>query len=153
MFFIWLQLLKIWPQLYPGLPQLFSFGERDGDNIFRARANPVWDAKGVLQVDYHTMTRRYYADLMRQLHEKVKETRHGKLSLCVLFQQDNAAANKSTFAVAAIQECGFQLVKNPSYSPHLAPSDYHLFPKMKKELTGHYFCTDDDVKQAVEVFL
>ena len=35
------QLLKIWPQLSPGWPQLFSYGERDGDNFFRARANPV----------------------------------------------------------------------------------------------------------------
>ena len=34
------QLLKIWPQLSPGWLQLFSFGERDGDNFFRARANP-----------------------------------------------------------------------------------------------------------------
>ena len=41
MFFIWPQLLKIWPQLSPGWLQLFSFGERDGDNFFRARANPA----------------------------------------------------------------------------------------------------------------
>ena len=40
MLFIWPQLLKIWPQLSPGWPQLFSFGKRDGDNFFRARANP-----------------------------------------------------------------------------------------------------------------
>ena len=40
MFFIWPQLLKIWPQLSPGWPKLVSFGERDGDNFFRARANP-----------------------------------------------------------------------------------------------------------------
>ena len=43
MFFIWPQLLKIWPQLSPGWLQIFSFGERDGDNFFKARANPaIW---------------------------------------------------------------------------------------------------------------
>ena len=40
MLFIWPQLLKIWPQLSPVWPQLLSFGERDGDNFFTARANP-----------------------------------------------------------------------------------------------------------------
>ena len=31
---------KFGPSYSPGWPQLFSFGERDGDNFFRARANP-----------------------------------------------------------------------------------------------------------------
>ena len=41
MLFIWPQFLKIWPQLSPVWPQLLSFGERDGDNFFTARANPA----------------------------------------------------------------------------------------------------------------
>ena len=45
MLFIWPQLLKIWPQLSPVWPQLLSFGERDGDNFFTARANPVYPFK------------------------------------------------------------------------------------------------------------
>ena len=99
------------------------------------------------------MAGRYYADLMRQLGEKIKETLHGKLSLGVLFHQDNAPAHKSTVAMAAIQECVSQLVEHPPYSPDLAPSDYYLLPKMKKELSGRHFRTDDDVKQANEAFL
>ena len=36
--------------------------------------------------------------------------------------------------------------------PDLAPSDYYLFPKMKKELSGHHFARYDDMN-AVDHFL
>ena len=48
MLFIWPQLLKIWPQLSPVWPQLLSFGERDGDNFFTARANPAFPKRQIL---------------------------------------------------------------------------------------------------------
>ena len=77
----------------------------------------------------------------------------GKLTRGVLFHQDNAPTHMSTVAVADIQKCGFQLVEDPSYSPDLAPSDHFLFPKMKKELSGHHFARLDDVMNAVGHFL
>ena len=55
--------------------------------------------------------------------------------------------------MATIQKYGFQLVEDPHYSPDLAPSDYYLFPKKKKELGGHHFTRDDDVMNAVNHFL
>ena len=48
-------------------------------------------------------------------------------------------------AMAVIQNCGFQLVQDPPYSPDLAPSDCYLVLKMKKELDGDKFARDDDV--------
>jgi histone-lysine N-methyltransferase SETMAR len=30
----------------------------------------------------------------------------------------------------------FQCLDHPSYSPDLAPSDYHLFPGLKKQMKG-----------------
>ena len=49
----------------------------------------------------------------------------------ILLHQDNAPAHKSVFSMAAVRECGFELVDQPKYFPDLAPSDYFLFPKMK----------------------
>jgi hypothetical protein len=31
---------------------------------------------------------------------------------------------------------GFQCLDHPTYSPDLAPSDYHLFPGLQKQLKG-----------------
>ncbi len=44
--------------------------------------------------------------------------------------------------------------KNKSpYSPDLAPSDFHVFRKMKMDLKGKRFSSDDDVKAAVMAWL
>ena len=56
-------------------------------------------------------------------------------------------------AMATIYDCGFELVAHPPYSLDLAPSDFHLFPQMKKALAGCHFASDDDVIAAVEEFL
>lgn len=49
----------------------------------------------------------------------------------------------------AIQNCGFQLHEHPPYSSDLVSSDYYLFPKMKKELNGGHYATNDDIIDAV----
>jgi histone-lysine N-methyltransferase SETMAR len=120
-------------------------------------ASVFWDAEGVLLVDYlekgHTIPGTYYANLLRQLKEKIKILRRGKLTRGVLFHQDNAPSHKSTVAMAAINECGFEILEHPPYSPDLAPSDYYLFPKLKKKLSGRQFETNDDVIDAVNQFL
>ena len=41
----------------------------------------------------------------------------------------------------------------PPYSLDLAPSDYHLFPGLKKQLKGRHFSSDAEVIAAVETWL
>ena len=55
--------------------------------------------------------------------------------------------------MAAIHDCGFNLIEHPPYSPDLAPSDFHLFPKLKAAISGTHFQSDDDVILAVDGFL
>ena len=55
----------------------------------------------------------------------------------------------SAISQAAIQQCGFQQLNHPPYSPDLAPSDYFLFRVMKKFLRGKRFSSDEEVKEAV----
>lgn len=43
--------------------------------------------------------------------------------------------------------------EHPLYFPDLAPSHYYLFPKIKKELNGRHFNSDDDVTTAMDTFL
>ena len=62
-------------------------------------------------VDYidkgHTITGVYFADLLKQLREKIKLIRRIKLTRGVLFLLYNAPAHSSTVTMAAIQKCGF----------------------------------------------
>ena len=48
---------------------------------------------------------------------------------------------------------GFQCLDHPPYSPNLAPSDYNLFPGLKKQLKGRHFSSDADVIAAAENWL
>jgi len=64
----------------------------------------------------------------------------------VLLHQDDAPAHTSAVAVAAIRECGFELLSQPRYSPDLAPSDYTTcFDSLKDSLCGQSFGCDEEV--------
>ena len=52
--------------------------------------------------------------------------------------------------MAAVRDCGFELVDNPPYSPDLAPSDHFLFPTRKNTWLGSSIGPINDVISAVE---
>ena len=119
-------------------------------------ASVFWDAKGIVFIDYlqkgKTINGEYYAKLLRELRQAIKSKRSGKLTNSVLLHQDNAPAHKSLVAMSAVHDCVFKLIDHPPYSPDAAPSDYFLFPNLKKHLAGRRYESDDDVISAVEDF-
>ena len=52
----------------------------------------------------------------------------------VLFLHDKASANQALVTQKKLVYLGFQYLDHPPNSPDLAPSDYHLFPGLKKQL-------------------
>ena len=62
-----------------------------------------------------------------------KEKCHGKIIKVVLFLHDNAPAHWALATQKKLAYLGFQCIDHPSYSPDLAPSDYCLFPGLKKQ--------------------
>jgi len=48
---------------------------------------------------------------------------------------------------------GFQCLDHPPSSLDLAPSDYHLFPGLKKQMKGCHFSSDAEVIAALETWL
>jgi len=86
-----------------------------------------------------TITGQTYANTITVLREAIKEKRREKLSAGVLLLHDNAPVHMSAQSQAAIQQCGFQQLNHPPYSPNLAPSDYFLFLVMKNFLRVNEF--------------
>lgn len=140
---------------HPGSPPPKKF--KQTATAKKVMASVFWDSEGVLMIDYlqkgQTITGEYYASELRQLKEAIKQKRPGKLRAGVLLLQDNAPVHTAQVAVAEAANCGFELLPHPPYSPDLAPSDFFLFPKLKSELRGHHFRTDDEVIHAVEEYL
>jgi histone-lysine N-methyltransferase SETMAR len=71
----------------------------------------------------------------------------------VVLHQDNARPHATAATIETIQKLNFELLPHPPYSPHLAPSDYHLFGSLKKALRGRRFGSDEEVKQATHAWL
>ncbi|UYV80644.1 hypothetical protein LAZ67_19001202 [Cordylochernes scorpioides] len=86
-----------------------------------------WDSEGVLLLDFlnkgQTITGNYYANLVKQLREAIKEKRRGKLSRKIVYHHDNAQSHRSLQAMAVIYYSGFEPLPHAPYSPDLAPSD------------------------------
>ena len=155
-------------------PSLYPRGQTTIETIEAARLTPAkeaktvpsagkvmasvfWDEDGILLIDYlqkgQTINGTYYTLLLTQFREKIKVKRRGKLTKGVLLHQDSASVHKLVIAMAVIYDCGFKLIEHPPYSPDLAPSDFHLFPKLKTAISGSHFQSDDDVIHAVDDFL
>ena len=98
-------------------------------------ASVFWDAKGILLMDYlgHTITGKYYANLLDQL-KNMKE-RRGLTGKKLSFIR-TMSAHTCVIAMAKIHELRYELLPHPPYLPDLAPSDFHLFPKLKIFLGG-----------------
>ena len=69
-----------------------------------------------------------------------------------LFHQDNASAHKSVIAMAAVHDCGFELVDHSPNSPDLAPSIFCSPTWKEKHFAGKQYWTNDEVISAVEDF-
>ena len=54
--------------------------------------------------------------------------------------------------MAAVHDCDSTLLDHPPFSPDLAPSDYFLFPSMKKHIAGRHYRSDEEVISTVEEF-
>ena len=98
-------------------------------------ASVFWDVKGILLIvclpSGQTNTGQYYANLIDQLQEKIHEKRPGLARKNDIFHQDNAHPHTSVIAMTKIHELRNKLLLHLPYSPNLAPSDFHLFPKLK----------------------
>jgi len=87
------------------------------------------------------------------LKDILKEKYRGKVAKGVLFLHGNAPAHRALATQKKLAYLGFQSLDHPPYSPDLAPSDYHLFPGLKKQLKGHHFSSDAEVIAAAVTWL
>ena len=94
------------------------------------------DQDGILLINYlpkgQTINAEYYLSLLVQLKDVFKEKRRGKFTKMVLFLHDSALDHRALATQKKLACLGFRCLDHPLCSPDLAPSDYHLFPGLKK---------------------
>ena len=136
----------------PGSPRPKKF--KTQPSAGKVMATVFWDAQGIIMLDFlakkSTITGAYYANLFDQLRTAIREKHREKLSKGILLQQDNVRVHTCKIAMDAVERNGYELIPHPAYSPDLAPSDYFLFPNLKKDIRGRHFRSKEEVVAAVE---
>jgi histone-lysine N-methyltransferase SETMAR len=84
------------------------------------------------------------------LKDILKEKRRGKFIKMILFLHNNAPDHRELATQKNLAYLGFQCLDHPLYSTDLAPSDYHLFPGLRKRLKGGHFSSDAKFGDAAE---
>ena len=60
---------------------------------------------------------------------------------------DNARSQAARQTVILLERFGWEIITHPPYSPDLACSNFHLFPKLKEHLSGMRFNNDDATRR------
>ncbi|KAH0789239.1 histone-lysine N-methyltransferase SETMAR-like protein [Histomonas meleagridis] len=66
---------------------------------------------------------------------------------------DNATPHRSRETKKFAIKNGLSLCPHPAFSPDLAPSDFYLFGKVKNELKGSGFVSEDELFEAIKSIL
>jgi len=96
-----------------------------------------WDAEGLILAEFlepgQTITAVRYVQTLHKLRRALRDERPGRN---IIILHDNARPHTARLTSEAIAKMGWEVLPRPSYSPDLAPSDYHLFGFVKDQLRG-----------------
>ena len=102
----------------------------------KVMATVFWDRKRVLLVDFMatgtTINADRYYESLTKLRRAIHNRRRGMLSKGVSSLHDNARPYAARQTVTLLQWFWWDIITHPPYSPDLASSDFHLFPKLKE---------------------
>ncbi len=137
----------------PGEPA--SKKAKVGHSANKIMATVFLDAEGVL-IKYHSkghnVNQQTYQATLKKLRAAIRRL-HPGLRDEIFLIHDNARPH----TVASVQELlrtfHWCIFGHLVYSPDLAPSDFFLFPQLKRTLRGKCFRSDEEVKHAVNSFL
>ena len=79
--------------------------------------------------------------------------RREMLTKGVILLHDNALPHATACTNALIKLFNWEIFDHPPYSPDMAPSNYHLFTKMKVWLPTQGFDTNEELKDGVNIWL
>ena len=83
----------------------------------------------------------------------LKKTASFVLKKKSIFLQDKAPVHKSIKTIAKINTLRFELLSRLPYSPDLAPSDFYLFPNLKRWLQGQRYSSNEEVEWETNGYL
>ena len=107
-----------------------------------------WD--GIVHIEFleqgQTVNSEQYVSTLQSVKARLRRVRRNKDSI---LHHDNAMPHKCHMTQQALTRLKLTTLPYPPYSPDLAPSDFYLFPKLKRHLKGNHYENYADVEAAV----
>lgn len=100
--------------------------------------------EGVVHHEYaprgQTINKEYYLEVLKRLRDAIRRKRHQLWSSGDwLLHHDNVPAHASNLVQQYLTKHKVVQLRQPPYSPDVAPCDFWLFPRLKMPLIGHRF--------------
>ena len=115
-----------------------------------------WDWEGILYPKFlesgNTVNADEYCMQLDAVDEKLRSDRPNRPDRKPVFLQDNARPHKAKKSMEKINDLGWIALDHPPYSPDLAPSDYWIFRKLKKNFRAKVHNSKDELMAAVQAF-
>jgi transposase len=99
----------------------------------------------------NTVNSAQYIETIKNLRQRVCRVRWSTSRILLL--HDNARPHTARATIDALEMLKFEVLSHPPYSSDLAPSDFRFFPHLKRDLKRTHFTSDDEVKQAVMLWI
>jgi len=121
---------------HPRSPTIKKF--KTSTSSGKLMATVFWDMHVVLLLHFsapnETVNSAAYQATLKKLKRTVQRKRPLMSDKMVLLLHDNAQPHTAHATVNLLERWDWEILEHRPYSPDLAPSDFHLFPNMKKHL-------------------
>ena len=94
----------------------------------------------------NTVNSAQYIETIKNLRRRVCRVRS---TSPILLLHDNARPHTARAMIDALETLKVEVLSHPPFSPDLASSDFHFFPRLKRDLKGTHFTSDNEEKLAV----
>lgn len=125
----------------------------------KAMLTAFFDRQGIIHTEFKdpgvNVTKEAYCATLRRMKESLRRKwpnlwardNQGKKSF--LLHQDNASPHTADLTMELLTSSGIDLLEHPPYSPDLAPCDFFLFPRLKRDLRGVRFRNIQEMQAGV----
>ncbi len=128
------------------------------DPVKKTMMTLFFDCQGVIMIEFlppkEKIDSSLYVKTLAKLKECIRKKRPQLWSdKSFILHHDNASPHTSFETTKKMKEWGLDILEHPPNSPNLAPCDFSIFPKLKKELRGKQFQTIKQVQDAARKLL
>ncbi|UYV64611.1 hypothetical protein LAZ67_3001306, partial [Cordylochernes scorpioides] len=115
-----------------------------------------FDIRGIVHCEFvpqgQTVNSAFYLEVLRRLKRRIPRVRTD-IKDTVKLHHDNATSHTAFIITNFLARRNTSVIPHPPYSPDLAPCDFFLFPRLKREMKGKHWETVENIQHHVTTFL